>query len=84
MKLALLMDQYHDALKAKYGSRLLPSHLRAIQAITQCRTPQAGELFVHCPDCKHSAWRPRSCGHRDNTTKRPNPGPHSFTGGSFL
>ena len=64
MKLASIMGQYHDALLVKYGSRLLPSHLRAIQAISQCRTPEAGELFVHCPDCNHSEWRPRSCGHR--------------------
>lgn len=58
------MDQYHDALQVKYGSRLLPGHLRAIQAIRRCRTPEAGELFVHCPECHHAAWRPRSCGHR--------------------
>jgi len=64
MKLASVLDQYHHALLIKYGSRLLPGHLRAIQAIRQCRTPQAGELFVHCPDCTHSEWRPRSCGHR--------------------
>jgi hypothetical protein len=64
MKLASLMDQYHDALHAKYGSRLLPGHLRAIQAIRQCRTPEAGELFVHCPQCQHTEWRPHSCGHR--------------------
>ena len=64
MKLASVMDHYHDALQAKYGSRLLPSHLRAIQAISQCRKPQAGEIFVHCPECHHAEWRSRSCGHR--------------------
>ena len=64
MKLASLMDQYHDALQAQYGSRLLPGHLRAIRAIRQCRTPEAGELFVQCPECNHAEWRPRSCGHR--------------------
>ena len=64
MKLASLMDQYHDALQAQYGSRILPGHLRAIEAIRQCRTPEAGELFVHCPECNHAQWRPRSCGHR--------------------
>jgi len=64
MKLASLIDQYHNVFQDKYGSRLLPSHQRAIQAIRQCRTPEAGEFFVHCPDCHHSEWRPRSCGHR--------------------
>jgi hypothetical protein len=64
MTLASLMDHYHDTLQNKYGSQLLPGHLRAMQAISKCRTPEAGELFVHCPECNHSEWRPRSCGHR--------------------
>lgn len=64
MRLASILDQFHDALFAKYGSRLLPGHLRAIEAIRQCRTAQAGELFVQCTDCGHAIWRPRSCGHR--------------------
>ena len=64
MEFAPLLHQYHDALQAKYGSRLLPGHLRAIDAIKRCRTAEAGELFVQCPDCCHAEWRPRSCGHR--------------------
>jgi len=64
MQLAYILHQYQRALQAKYGSRLLPGHLRAIQAIRQCRTPEVGELFVQCPDCGHATWRPRSCGHR--------------------
>jgi len=64
MKIVSILHQYHDALQAKYGSQLLPSHLRAIDAIRRCRTPGAGELFVQCPDCGHATWRPRSCGHR--------------------
>ena len=64
MRLASILDQYHDALQAKYGSRLLPGHLRAIDAISRCRTPQAGELFVQCFGCGHATWQPLSCGHR--------------------
>ncbi|MBW1699121.1 MAG: IS91 family transposase [Deltaproteobacteria bacterium] len=64
MQLAAVLDQYHDAFQAKYGSRLLPGHLRAIEAISQCRTPQAGQLLVQCIDCGHTTWRSRSCGHR--------------------
>jgi hypothetical protein len=64
MQLSSVLDQYHDALQAKYGSRLLPGHLRAIDAIRRCRTPEAGELFVQCLDCGHATWRPKSCGHR--------------------
>ncbi|MBC8333670.1 MAG: IS91 family transposase [Anaerolineales bacterium] len=64
MQLASILHQYHDAFQVKYGSQLLPGHLRAIDAIRGCRTPEAGELFVQCPDCCHATWRPRSCGHR--------------------
>jgi hypothetical protein len=42
----------------------LPGHLRALNAILRCRTPDSGELYVQCPDCGHAEWRPRSCGHR--------------------
>jgi len=58
MHFASILNQYHDALQAKYGSRLLPSHLRAIEAIRRCRTPEAGELYVTRPDCGHTEWRP--------------------------
>jgi hypothetical protein len=64
MRFASLLDQYHHAFQTKYSSRLLPGHLRAIDAISRCRTPESGELFVQCPDCCHATWRPRSCGHR--------------------
>jgi len=64
MQLASILDQYHDAFQAKYGPRLLPSHLHAIEAIRRCRTPEAGQALVQCMECGHTAWRPRSCGHR--------------------
>ncbi len=64
MQLASIIDQYHHAFLAKYGSRLLPGHRRAIEAISRCRTSQAGQLLVQCTDCCHSIWHHRSCGHR--------------------
>jgi hypothetical protein len=65
MQLAPILDQYHDAFHAKYGSKLLPGHLRAIDAISRCRTPQAGQILVQCSNCGHAEWRPCSCGHRN-------------------
>lgn len=64
MQLAAILDQYHDAFQAKYDSQLLPGHLRAINAINRCRTPDAGQLLVQCSDCGHTLLQPRSCGHR--------------------
>jgi len=64
MQLAAILNQYHDAFQTKYGSRLLSDHLRAIDAISRCRTPEAGQLLVQCSGCGHTEWRSRSCGHR--------------------
>ena len=64
MQLASILDQYHHAFREKYGSWLLPGHLRAIHAIRRCRTSDAGQLLVQCSHCGHTSWRPRSCGHR--------------------
>jgi len=64
IQLASILDQYHDAFPAQYGSRLLPGHLQAIEAIRCCRTPEAGQLLVQCTHCGYASWRPRSCGHR--------------------
>jgi hypothetical protein len=41
MQLASIVDQYADAFKANYAARLLPGHLKALDAIRRCRTPRA-------------------------------------------
>ena len=64
MEMASIINQYYDAFIAKYADTLLPSHLKALNAISRCRTPDSGELYVQCTDCNHAEWRPLSCGHR--------------------
>ena len=64
MELASIIHRYRTALNAKYASRMLPGHHRALHAITHCRTPHAGQLRVHCPGCDTQALRNQSCGHR--------------------
>lgn len=64
MQLVSILNQYRDAFQDKYHSRILPGHLRAINAISRCRTPEAGQLLAQCSGCGHTEWRPRSCGHR--------------------
>jgi hypothetical protein len=64
MELASIINQYYDAFIVKYGDTALPGHLKAMNAIRNCRTPDSGELYVCCPDCNHAEWRPLSCGHR--------------------
>jgi hypothetical protein len=31
----------------------------------RCRTPDSGEIYVHCSECDQAEWRPMSCGHRN-------------------
>jgi putative transposase/transposase-like zinc-binding protein len=64
MKLASIIDQYYDAFTNKYADTVLPGHIRALNAIRSCRTPDSGELYVRCNDCNHGEWKPLSCGHR--------------------
>ncbi len=64
MKLSSIINQYYDAFISKYEGTALPGHLKAINAICRCRTPDSGEVYVSCPDCNHGEWRPLSCGHR--------------------
>ena len=64
MELAAIINQYYDAFISKYAGSVLPGHLKAMNAIRGCRTPDAGELYVQCPECNHGQWRPLSCGHR--------------------
>lgn len=68
MNLAPIIRQYRDAFMKKYGNTLLPGHLKAMDAICRCRTPDSGELYVQCSVCKHAEWRPLSCGHRSCPT----------------
>ena len=64
MKISSIITQYKDLFTDKYGDVALPSHLKAMDAICNCRTPAAGELYVGCPECNHAEWKPLSCGHR--------------------
>ena len=64
MELAAIISQYYDAFMLKYAGTVLPGHLKAMNAICSCRTPDSGELYVQCPDCHHGQWHPLSCGHR--------------------
>ena len=64
MKMASIINQYYDAFMNRYADIALPGHLKALNAIRSCRTPDSGELYVRCTDCNHGQWHPLSCGHR--------------------
>lgn len=64
MEMAAIVNQYYTEYLNKHGKKALPSQLRTLNAIRRCRTADSGELFVKCPECNHSEWRPLSCGNR--------------------
>jgi hypothetical protein len=64
MQLAPLIEQYQCAFRSRYAHRLLPGHLNAIGAMLRCRTPDSGQMLLHCSQCSEQLWRPQSCGHR--------------------
>ena len=64
MEMAKLVNQYYKLYISKYGNTALPGHLKALNSILRCRTPESGELYIQCPNCDHSEWRPISCGNR--------------------
>ena len=64
MKISSIINQYKTAFMDKYGDTALPGHLKAMNAMSNCRTPAVGELYVGCSKCNHAEWKPLSCGHR--------------------
>lgn len=64
MEMATIVNQYYQGYIDKYGNKALPSQHKTLNAIRNCRTVNSGELFVKCPECDHSEWRPMSCGNR--------------------
>lgn len=48
----------------EYGSRLLPSHRRALADIAACRTETMGGHVDECVDCGHQQHRYHSCKNR--------------------
>lgn len=65
MEIASIVNDYYNTFIEKHGAAALPGHLKALNAIRRCRTPDSGQVYVKCPDCHHSEWRPVSCGHRN-------------------
>jgi hypothetical protein len=65
MQIAPIINEYYDAFLSQYGSTVLPNQIHALDAMRNCRTQVAGELYVACPNCGHIERHPLSCGHRN-------------------
>ncbi len=64
LTLATLARHYRAQFEHKYARQLTPCHIRALDKIIQCHTPQAGAILYHCDHCHQSTTFYPSCGHR--------------------
>ncbi|MFA5906020.1 MAG: transposase [Desulfobacula sp.] len=65
MRLAQIIDEYHEALLNRYSSSILPGQMKALNAMRRCRTSEAGQIYAACPGCDHTQLHPLSCGNRN-------------------
>ncbi len=63
--LSSIIKTFEKSFIAQYGSRMLPSHHKALAAMKVCRTEQSPKMLAHCTDCGQSLYLPHSCGHRN-------------------
>jgi len=64
LQLADIFRAAGPAYRQTYGERMLPSHLRAMQAIISCRRPALGGSLYACDHCGALAYRYHSCRNR--------------------
>jgi Putative transposase/Transposase zinc-binding domain len=56
--------RYGPAYRARFGERMLPSHLAVMQAIEQCRTEALGGHIYTCAACATTRYSYHSCRNR--------------------
>lgn len=64
VSLAEVLRHYWPQYERQFGSAILPSQRRAVQAILSCRTPALGGQVYRCADCQRDHFVYHSCNHR--------------------
>jgi hypothetical protein len=64
IELAEVLRRHWPAYEAKFGSRIPPSHRRAVEAILHCRTRALGGHVYWCANCVELEYAYHSCHHR--------------------
>lgn len=62
--IASIIKQFGNEFKQHYQNKLLPSHLKALSAMENCRSSHGSKMMMECDDCAHQKLIPHSCGHR--------------------
>nr|VFK46731.1 MAG: Transposase zinc-binding domain-containing protein [Candidatus Kentron sp. SD] len=58
------METFEAQFLTQYRDLILPSHLKALYAMKECRTSLSHLMEVQCTECDHHLIMPHSCGHR--------------------
>jgi hypothetical protein len=64
MLLSAIIQRFETEFLATYP-HALPSQLKALSALKQCRTSQSPVMVAQCDGCEKQAFIPHSCGHRN-------------------
>lgn len=64
LRLVDVVRQHGPAYMDRHGASMMPSHVRAVKAILQCRTPEMGGHLAACPQCGTEHVLYHSCRHR--------------------
>ena len=64
VEIADIFRRYGPQYRAKYGDKILPSHLQAMGAIEHCRTPLLGGHVYTCESCGETQYQYHSCRNR--------------------
>jgi len=62
--LAEVLARHWPDYQRQFGTDILPSQIRAVQCILQCRTPAMGGEVFRCPNCGKDHYVYHSCNHR--------------------
>lgn len=65
IRLASIIETFEADFLQQYAGKILPSQLRALYAIKNCRSAMSPRMQAECADCEHQIYVPHSCGHRN-------------------
>lgn len=63
--LASIIQTFGAEYRQRYEETILPSHLKALSAMTDCRSSQSPVMLAQCDGCAKRVFVPHSCGHRN-------------------
>jgi len=64
IRLATIIEQFEADFLSSYRRHILPSQLKALGAIKNCRTQSSPLMRLNCSDCDNQTFIPHSCGYR--------------------